>query len=65
MKILVKREYKGQIWFEVEDAGAKWKTAKSFQWHNRRDTLCNVSETPSSTDTQGDRSIHDSALQGN
>lgn len=65
MKILVRREYHGQIWFEAEDVDAKWKTSKSFQWHSRRDTVCDVSEAPNSTDTQGDRSINDSTLQGN
>lgn len=65
MKVLVRREYHGQIWFEAEDRDASWKTSKSFQWSHSRDTICDVSEAPNSTDTQGDRSIHDSTLQGN
>lgn len=65
MKVLVRREYHGQIWFEAEDVDAKWKTSQSFQWRSRRDTLRDVREAPNSTDTQGDRSIHDSALQSN
>ncbi len=63
MKILVRREYHGQIWFEAEDVDASWKTSTSFQWSHRRDSIRDVREAPYSADTEGNRSVHDSSVQ--
>ncbi len=63
MKILVKREYHGQIWFEAEDVDALWKTSKSFQWSSRRNFIRDGCEATHPTNTEGNRSVNDSPVQ--